>query len=148
MPTRIFASIIAAGALGAAAAPAVAQPKPGDRTTSPEQMLTEIGDADADYRQAVAQAAKHPLGSLANPVRVGGPDGQRAYVARLRCASGDRPKLGQRRSGGVGAFGTITDLVPLDCGTAAPGRYDLVVDMYHAEHREPAAPPGFAIDPL
>jgi hypothetical protein len=66
----------------------------------------------------------------------------------LRCAGGARPSIGRSRSGGVGAYGTITDLFPLDCGAAAPGRYDLVMDMYHEEHREAAAPPGFAIDPL
>jgi len=146
MRNGIFASIVIAGALSAAVA--TAQPKPGDRTTSPEQMMSEFGEADSDYDRVVAEAAKHPLGSAANPVRVGGPEGERAYLGRLRCAGGSRPIVGQRRSGGVGAFGTIVDLFPLDCGAAAPGRYDLVMDMYHEEHRERAAPPGFAIDPL
>jgi hypothetical protein len=127
---------------------ASAQPKPGDRTTSPEQMLAEMGGADSDYEQAVAEASKHPLGTIANPVRVGGPDGERAYLARLRCAGGARPNVGPRRSGGIGAFGSIVALFPLDCGASAPGRYDLIVDMYHEEHREPSAPPGFAIDRL
>ena len=36
----------------------------------------------------VAAAEAHPLGSLENPVRVGGPDGERAYLARLRCTNG------------------------------------------------------------
>ena len=89
----------------------------------------------------------------------------RSGASRTRCGSAARkasapisggcaapvgrgPNVGQRRSGGVGAFGTITGLFPLDCGAAAPGRYDLVMDMYHEEHRERAAPPGFAIDPL
>ena len=146
MRKPVFAFIVIALALGAGAA--LAQPKPGDRTTSPEQMLAGIGETDSDYEQAVAEAAKHPLGSVANPVRVGGPEGERAYLARLRCSGGARPGIGQRRSGGVGAYGTIVDLFPLDCGTAAPGRYDLVMDMYHEEHRETGAPPGFAIDPL
>jgi hypothetical protein len=146
MPKLSLAFIVAAAAFGASAAPA--QPRPGDRTTSPDQMLAEIGDSDAAYEQAVAEAATHPLGSLANPVRVGGPEGERAYLARLRCAGGARPTIGRRRSGGVGAFGTTVDLFPLDCGTAAPGRFDVVLDMYHEEHREKSAPPGFDIDPL
>lgn len=146
MRTLSLVFIIMATALSAGAA--TAEPKPGDRTTSPEQMMSEFGEVDSDYERTVAEAAKHPLGSVANPVRVGGPEGQRAYLGRLRCAGGARPVVGQRRSGGVGAYGTIVDLFPLDCGTAAPGRYDLVMDMYHEEHREIAAPPGFAIDPL
>ncbi len=140
-----FLFIIMTACIGASAAPA--QPKPGDRTTSPEQMLAEIGDSDRAYEDSVAEAATHPLGSIANPVRVGGPEGERAYLARLRCAGGARPSIGSRRSGGVGAFGTIVDLYPLDCGAAAPGRFDLVMDMYHEEHREQNAPPGFDIDP-
>ena len=130
------------------ASAAHAQPKPGDRTTSPEQMLAELGEDGDWYDRAVAEAAAHPLGSVANPVRVGGPDGERSYLARLRCAGGARPSIGQKRSGGVGAFGSIVDLFPLDCGNAAQGHYDLVMDMYHEEHREQNAPPGFGIDPL
>jgi hypothetical protein len=141
-----FAFIIMAAMLGAGEASA--QPKPGDRTTSPEQMLAEMGQVDSEYEQAVAEASKHPLGSIANPVRVGGPEGERAYLARLHCASGARPTIGPRRSGGIGAFGTILGLFTLDCGASAPGRFDVNFDMYHEEHRESAAPPGFAIDPL
>ena len=131
-----------------AAAPAVAQ-KPGDRTTSPRSLLESMGLAPEqdDIRAAVEAAAAHPLGSLKNPVRVGGPAGERAYIARLRCADGSAPKVGERASAGVGAFGTIVDLFPLDCGAAAPGRTELVMDMYHEEHREDSAPPGFTILP-
>jgi hypothetical protein len=131
-----------------AAAPAAAE-KPGDRTASPEALLEAMGlapDQD-DIRQAVEAAVAHPLGSLKNPVRVGGPAGERAYIARLRCSDGSAPKVGERANGGVGAFGTIVDLYPLDCGRAAPGRTELVMDMYHEEHREDSPPPGFAILP-
>lgn len=132
-----------------AAAPAFAEPKPGDRTMSPEQMLREFGlaaDQD-DLREAIAAAAAHPLGTAQNPVRVGGPEGERAYIARLRCADGSAPAVGQRANAGVGAFGTIVDVYPLDCGAAAPGRFALVMDMYHEEHREERAPAGFALAP-
>lgn len=131
------------------AAPAAAQPQPGDRTISPEQMLRELGlgvDQD-DLRAAIEAAQAHPLGTAQNPVRVGGPDGERAYIARLRCADGSAPRVGQRGNAGVGAFGTIVDVYPLDCGTAAPGRFEIVMDMYHAEHRETRAPSGFTIVP-
>ena len=131
-----------------AAAPAAAQ-ELGERTRSPQSMLPALGlapDQD-DLGEAIAAAAAYPLGSLQNPVRVGGPTGERAYIARLRCADGNAPRVGERASGGVGAFGSIVGVYPLDCGAAAPGRTQLVLDMYHEEHREDRAPPGFAILP-
>ncbi|HWH17943.1 MAG TPA: hypothetical protein VNT77_06345 [Allosphingosinicella sp.] len=129
--------------------PAQALQKPGDRTVSPEDLLKELGAgvSDAELERAVAAAAAHPLGTLENPIRVGGPEGQRAYIERLRCANGARPAVGARDAAGVGAFGSIVDAYPLDCGAAAPGKVRLVMDMYHAEHREDRAPAGFSIDP-
>jgi hypothetical protein len=142
----VLAAAIAATLL---AAPAAAQPQPGDRTISPEQMLRELGlgpDQD-DLRAAIEAAQAHPLGTAQNPVRVGGPEGERAYLARLRCADGSAPHVGQRGNTGVGAFGTIVDVYPLDCGRAAPGQAAVVMDMYHEEHRETRAPSGFTIVP-
>ena len=141
--------VLVAAAILAAAPAAAADPKPGDRTMSPEQMLREMGLApdQEDIRAAIEAAAAHPLGTADNPVRVGGPEGERAYIARLRCADGSAPQVGERGSAGVGAFGTIVDVYPLDCGAAAPGRFDLVMDMYHEEHRETGAPAGFTIVP-
>jgi len=143
---RIALAAIAATLL---AAPAASQPQPGDRTISPEQMLRDLGfgvDED-DLRAAIEAARAHPLGTAQNPVRVGGPHGERAYIARLRCSDGSAPRVGQRGNAGVGAFGTIVDVYPLDCGTAAPGRFEIVMDMYHAEHRETRAPDGFTLVP-
>jgi hypothetical protein len=142
---RIALALAAAALLSAA--PSAAQPKPGDRTISPEQMLREMGLAPGqdDLAEALAAAAAHPLGTRENPVRVGGPEGERAYIARLRCGDGTPPRVGQRANAGIGAFGTIVDLYPLDCGSAAPGRFELVMDMYHEEHRETRAPAGFTL---
>jgi hypothetical protein len=133
-------------ALSLISAPASAQ-ELGARTRSPQSLLQGLGLAPGqdDLSAAVAAAAAHPLGSRENPVRVGGPDGERAYIARLRCADGAAPRVGPRGSAGVGAFGTVVDVYPLDCGAAAPGSLDLVLDMYHEEHREDRAPPGFTI---
>jgi hypothetical protein len=133
----------------AVAAPAAAEPagRLGARTVAPEQLLAEASDADAELDRAVAAAAAYPLGSLANPVRVGGPEGARAYLARLRCADGSAPLVGPSRGGGVGAYGTVVELYPLDCGGAAPGRFELIADLYHEEHREERAPAGFRIEP-
>jgi hypothetical protein len=129
------------------AAPAAAQ-KPGARTASPDQVLGQAAALDpmAEAEQIAAAAAAHPLGTVENPVRVGGPEGARAYIARLRCADGSRPQVGPRSSGGVGAYGTLTQRYPLDCGGAAPGRVTLAFDLYHEEHVEARPTPGFAID--
>ena len=128
---------------------AFAKPKPGDRTISPEKQLDQYGTGatDEDLARAIAAADAHPLGTSANPVRVGGPEGERAYIGRLRCADGNAPRMGTRGSAGVGAFGSVVDVYPLDCGAAAPGKVDLVMDKYHEEHREDRAPAGFRIEP-
>jgi hypothetical protein len=77
-------------------------------------------------------------------VRVGGPAGERAYLARLRCSDGTAPRLGGRSDRGVGAFGSIVAAYRLNCAAASA---DLVMDMYHDEHVEDRAPPGFTIVP-
>jgi hypothetical protein len=142
---RILPLLAAAALL---AAPATAQ-KLGARTSSPDQVLGQEAALDpmAEAEQIAAAAAAHPLGTEKNPVRVGGPEGARAYIGKLRCADGSHPKVGARSSGGIGAYGTLTERYPLDCGAAAPGRVALAFDFYHAEHVEARPAPGFAIDP-
>ncbi len=132
--------------LAAMAAPAVAQ-ELGDRTAAPQSHLPAAGLAPGqdDLSEAIAAAAAHPLGTLANPVRVGGPEGERAYLARLRCADGARPRIGSRSEGEVDAFGTIAGAYELGCGAATARIY---FDMYHEEHVENRAPAGFDILPL
>jgi hypothetical protein len=139
LPALAAAAIIAASA--------TAQ-KPGARTASPEQVLEGMAPADplAESDRIAAAAAAHPLGTVENPVRVGGPEGARAYLARLRCADGSRPQVGARSTGGVGAYGTLTERYPLDCGTAGPGRTTLAFDFYHEEHVETRPVPGFALE--
>jgi hypothetical protein len=139
LPTLAAAALLAA--------PAAAQ-KLGARTASPDQVLgqAEALDPMAEAERIAAAAAAHPLGTLENPLRVGGPQGARAYIARLRCADGSRPQVGLRSTGGVGAYGTLTERYPLDCGGAAPGRVALAFDFYHEEHVENRPAPGFAID--
>lgn len=126
---------------------AVAAPAKPPREESPASraMLADVGsgNTDAELKRAIAAAAAHPLGSAENPVRVAGPEGSQAYLARLRCSDGSAPKIGAKREGGVGAFGSIVDLYPLDCGAAAPGKLDLRVDIYHEENVETRAPAGF-----
>jgi hypothetical protein len=133
--------------LAFAAAPACAADNLGKRTAPPEQLFSGIGEgtSDAALEAAVAAAAAFPLGSLQNPVRVGGPEGELAYLARLRCADGKAPKVGPKRPGGIGAFGTVVETFALDCGAASPGRVDIVMDMYFEEHVERSAPAGFTL---
>ena len=127
----------------AAASPAAAQ-RLGARTTSPVAMAAQLGqDApDEEMRALVAAAEAHPLGTVENPVRVGGPEGERAYLRRLRCAGGDAPMVGGRRSAGVGAFGSVVAAYEVGCGGA---RHSIVFDMYHEEHAETRAPAGFTL---
>lgn len=134
-------------AAAVAASPAAAQ-KPGDRNVTPQQVLGDMAPADpmAEAEAIAAAAAAHPLGSVENPVRVGGPQGARAYIARLRCADGSRPQVGARATGAVGAYGTLTERYPLDCGAAAPGRIAVAFDFYHEEHVETRPAAGFALD--
>jgi hypothetical protein len=138
---------IIAISLLACAVPALAQqPRIGARTTSPEAMVGRMSQdsPEEEMRQLVAAADAHPLGTIENPVRVGGPEGERAYLARLRCPDGAIPQVGSRREAGVGAFGSIVAAYDLACAGAESR---LVFDMYHEEHVETRAPAGFTLAP-
>ncbi|HEX8580146.1 MAG TPA: hypothetical protein VF655_11210, partial [Allosphingosinicella sp.] len=76
--------ILIAAALGAAA------PAAAERPNEARDMLRQFGFAPPaqDVAKAIAVAEKHPLGSLKNPVRENMPEGQRAYLSRLRCPEG------------------------------------------------------------
>lgn len=139
-----FLPLIGAGLL-VPAAPCFAQ-ELGARTRSPEAMAAEMNQVspEEELRRLVAAADAHPLGTAENPVRVGGPEGERAYLGHLRCPDNRAPRIGARSSAGVGAFGSIVAAYELFCGAAA-GR--VVFDMYHAEHAETRAPAGFTFVP-
>ncbi len=133
-------------ALAAAAAP---QRPLREQSPVPRDILAGAGagSSDEEIARTIAAAAAHPLGTPANPIRVGGPEGARAYLGNLRCADGRSPKIGASRPGGVGAYGSVLQLYPLDCGAAAPGRIELNVDHYLEEHSETRAPAGFRVQP-
>ena len=132
-------------ALSLLAVPASAQDL-GARTAAPQSHLPAGGLAPGqdDLASAIAAAEAHPLGSLANPIRVGGPAGERAYLMRLRCADRSVPRIGERAQGGVDAFGTIAGVYSITCAT---GTVQLHFDMYHEEHVEDRAPAGLTIVP-
>ena len=132
-------------ALVAALAAPVAAQNLGARTTSPETMIAQLSPVspEDEMRQLIAAADAHSLGSAENPIRVAGPDGERAYLARLRCADGSVPRVGARTEAGVGAYGSVVAAYEVGCGPAAGSR--LVFDMYQAEHVETRAPAGFTL---
>lgn len=129
--------------VGLAAAPAAAQ-RLGARTTTPEAMVAQMDQnaPEEALRRQIAEADAHPLGTVENPVRVGGPEGERAYLGRLRCANGAVPGIGERSAVGVGAFGSVVAGFDLSCGSE---RRRIVFDMYFEEHVETRAPAGFTL---
>jgi hypothetical protein len=138
--------LIAALLLLAAPAFAQHQPRLGARTTSPEAMVAQMNPAspEEEMSQAIAAAEQHPLGSLENPVRVAGPDGERAYLARLHCADGNAVRVGARREAGVDPYGSVAGAYEVICGRETSR---LVFDMYQEEHQETRAPAGFTLAP-
>ena len=128
------------------AAPALAQhePRVGARTTSPEAMVAQMNPAspEEEMSQLIAAADAHPLGSIENPVRVAGPEGERAYLARLHCADGAAARIGARREAGIGPYGSVVGAYEVVC---AGGSSQIVFDMYQEEHQETRAPAGFTL---
>lgn len=142
----ILSLLFAGFALAQPPAPEPAPMPPiGQRTTAPEQLLGTISTQDpvAEEEAMAAAAARFPLGTVDNPVRVGGPEGERAYLARLRCPDGSNPAIGGRSGRGVGGFGTVVGAYSVQC-SGAPA-VEVVLDMYHEEHREDRAPPGLTL---
>ena len=98
-----------------------------------------------ELERRVAEASAYPLGSERNPVRVASPAGQRAYLSRLRCGDLSVPEYDRVGNVGFGVFGNIIDLYQVDCGEADPGMAEVHMDMYHPDHHETEAVPGFGI---
>jgi len=116
---------------------------PREESPAPAHLVrAEIGESDAELEALVAAADRSPLGSLTNPVRVGGPDGERAYLARLRCADGAAPRIGPRGEGGAGGFGSVTGSFVLECPA---GPLTVITDIYHEGHVETRAPNGLVL---
>jgi hypothetical protein len=136
MPFAMRMSLIL---LALAPAPALAQPLPKANALPPTGFVT-----DADLDQQIAAASAFPLGSLQNPVRVGGPVAEQAYIGRLRCADGKIPAQRSKAPGGVGPYGSVLEAVTLDCGASAPGKAVLMFDIYQEEHSETRAAAGFS----
>jgi len=130
------------------AAPALAQhqPRVGARTTSPDAMIAQMNPVapQEEMSRLIAAADAHPLGSLENPVRVAGPDGERAYLVRLHCPDGASVRIGLRREAGIGPYGSVVGAYDVGC---AGGGSRIVFDMYQEEYQEIRAPAGFTLTP-
>ena len=97
---------------------------------------------------AISKASIQPLGSKENPVRVSMPQGQQSYLRRLRCSDDKPPKFDRVGNFGPGVFGSIIDGYRVTCGgDAEPAESLIYMDMYHPDHVETAAPPGFTFKP-
>ena len=147
------AAVVCAGPLPAMAwqdAPMPAGAATGDDT--PDDLADVLGVLaggrlkGARLEAAIGEAARHPLGSKENPVRVSMPQGQHAYLRRLRCADGKAPKFERVGNFGPGVFGSIIDGYRVACGgDAEPAESLIYMDMYHPDHVETVAPPGFTL---
>jgi hypothetical protein len=103
-----------------------------------------IGESAVAERAARAESA--PLGSAENPVRAEAPQGQRAYLSRLRCSDGSAPMSERRGNLGPGLYGSFVDLYMVRCAQGvAPGQVEVIMDMYHRGHIEQKPIPGFTI---
>lgn len=121
----------------------------GARTTEQDSLARMMAGGPMldppELAQAIAKASAFPLGSRDNPVRAERPEGQRAYLGSLRCADGRAPVFERAGNVGPGIYRSIVDSYMVDCGTAAPGRVEVQMDMYHPGHVETGALPGFTI---
>lgn len=119
---------------------------PDGRALDLEEMVATGGRVSGpELRARVAAAQAHPLGTRRNPVRAAGPGGQHAYLARLHCPDGPRPEYRRVGSFGSGPYESIVDGYAILCPGMPEGL--LYMDMYHPEHVEAQAPPGFRLAP-
>lgn len=125
----------------AAALPAAAQQRPNEA----RDMMREMGLKTLSGKKlakAVAKAERSPLGSKANPIRENMPQGEIAYLRRLRCSGGEAPAFERKGSVGLGVYGNIVDLYSVTCPGAAA--VDVYMDMYH-DGPENRPVPGFTM---
>jgi hypothetical protein len=115
--------------------------------SDPDPLDVAFGLAPVKQLSAAQQERmlQYPLGSAENPVRAHMPEGERAYLERLRCADGSRPAFERHGSAGqLSPYDTVMDIYGVTCGIQ---RATVFIDMYHPNHVEVAAVPGFTIDP-
>jgi len=117
---------------------------------------THVSDADAAKALSLLfggetkkvdenKLAKYPLGSKENPIRVGGPGGQRNYLSRLVCENNEPVSSFNRQgSAGPGPFGSIIDIYEVLCDTnKGVVTHAVYLDMYHGDYEETRPAAGF-----
>jgi hypothetical protein len=121
--------------------PAAAQQRPNEAREMMRSMGLK-GLSPKKMAKAVAKAESNPLGSKANPVRENMPEGEIAYLRRLRCTGGQPPAFERKGSVGMGIYGNIIDLYSVACPGAPP--VEVYMDMYH-DGPENRPLPGFTM---
>ena len=92
------------------------------------------------------EIAKHPLGSINNPVRADGPGGQREYLSRLICTDGNNVESFERLGAmGISPYGSMVDGYEVICKTndGETLSFTVVMDTYHKGYREKYPADGF-----
>ena len=135
----VLAGIAAAMLAGGAALPAAAQ--------DDVDIFGFKVPGGKKLAKLIEKAQAHPLGSKENPVRADMPGGQRAYLARLRCADGQPPAFFRVGNFGMGPYERIIDGYEVTCKDSTPEKVMIFIDMYHPGHKEPVAVEGFTIEP-
>ncbi len=112
-------------------------------TTGPEIHAT-LAAAVLVTGCAVGLAPDRPLGSVENPVRVGGKSGEVDYLGRLRCPSGGAPHFHIEYRAPIGPYGNKLDRFALRCIFDNRG-WVVMIDRHHPDHRETRGVGGLAL---
>ena len=101
--------------------------------------------ADAtQFSQSLESPTSSPGSSMASAIEVCMPAGERKYLSRLVCSSGESPQY--QRVGSLGAREAddhVIDGYEVVCGNT---KYFLYFDMYHCSQLPSSTPPaGFAL---
>ncbi len=133
--------MLAIGGAALLAVPAQAQ-KVSNPARDMMQTLGSPGLRGKALDEAIRRAEAQPLGSAENPIRENQPQGEHAYLARLRCADGSRPSASRDGNVGDGIYGNIVDLYTVTC--AGQPAVKLYMDMYQ-DGPETRPVPGFTM---
>lgn len=111
------------------------------KTSSRAMMIDLMGEAPPEPDMQLVQ--QQPLGSVGNPVRVNGPNGETRYFEKLECPAGDRVKYERLGSAGTGPYGFILDKYKVSCANGP--EKEIYMDMYHVENIESRAVEPFVV---
>lgn len=127
-----------------------------NKPTKTENASADSEPTDAELSQVLmllgqtqkvdaSKIDKFPLGSKENPVRVGGPEGQRNYLSRLICDNNEQVSAyGRLGSSDIGPYGGIMDIYEVICDTdKGVVKHEVFLDMYHHNYVETRPAAGF-----